>query len=441
MSINRRQFIGTTAGASLACVASNVFAESPTKKIRFAHIGTGGRGGHHINMWRNHDIVAVCDTNRKSVDKFNSSQFPKLGRYSNFLEMYEKEMDNIDAVIVATPDHCHYPAAMLALMAGKAVYCEKPLAWSVTECLELSKMARKMKVATQMGNQGNAGTGWRDVYSMVHQDIIGDVKEVHTWTNRPIWPQGKPRSTGEDPIPETLDWNAWIGPAPMRPYKGGRTYEPFVWRGYYDFGCGALGDMACHTMNAMFQTMKPEYSCTVEPLKVVSPTDDQFPSQQIIKWSFARKKKCPGFDAYWYDGGLKPEKPDALGNNALPGTGVLFLGTKGALISQGDYNNRNSVYIKGEKIEPKFERMVKPSDGGYHGEFVKAASGEKPWDSPMSNFMYAGKMTAIINMGTVAQRVGEKIKFSSWRKKFDNKEANALMARKPREGWEKAYDV
>ena len=455
MHTNRRRFLRTST-AALATLGSAPLAFGADKqKLRIAQIGCGGRGKDHHGMWRNNQFVAAVDTNRKAIDMFSESALPDLRRYTDYRKMYENHMDELDAVIVATPDHSHYPAAMLALQAGKAVFCEKPLAWSVTECLELARVAREKQLPTQMGNQGNADRGWRNVYAIVHQDIIGKVKEVHTWTNRPIWPQGLERPDWTDPVPDTLDWESWIGPGQMVPYtanwkekksgfSGTSVYQPKAWRGWFDFGCGALGDMACHTMNAMFQTMKPDYDCTVEAVRIVEPSSVQFPKQEIIKWSFAKSGDCPGFDAYWYDGNLKPEKPDALGDHGLPGQGVMFVGAKGALISFGDYNQGNTVYIDGKKVEnPKFEQMIDPSDGGMHGEFLMAAAGQRPWDSPMSNFMYAGKMTAIINLGIVAARLGagRKLTFSAKTMKFDDPEANKLLARKPREGWEKPYQV
>ena len=196
-------------------------------------------------------------------------------------------------------------------------------------------------------------------------------------------------------------------------------------------------------MNAMFQVMKPEFDCNVEVLKIEGPSSCQFPKKVIINWSFAKQGACPGFDAFWYDGDLKPEIPAAMVYNNLSGKGVMFVGSKGILISVGDYNESNVVYIDGQKVEPRFEPMIKPSEGGMYGEFLAAASREKPWNSPMSNFTYAGKMTAIIGMGIVASKlgVGKKILFSSAAMKFDNEEANKLMGRKPREGWEQAYRI
>ena len=442
MALNRRQFIkNTAAGAAVASFASVVpiFGAEPDKKIRFAQIGCGGRGKAHYGMWKKNEFVAACDSNRNTLNMFNANALPNLKKYTNYQEMFENEMDNIDAVIVATPDHHHFAASMTALDAGKAVYCEKPLAWSVEECLELAKMAKKRKLVTQMGNQGNSEQGWRDCYDIIHSDVIGKVREVKTWTNRPVWPQGNNRPEGEGiAIPEHLDWESWIGPAPMRAFHGELNFK---WRGYYDFGCGALGDMACHTTNAMFQIMKPEFDCTVEPIMMEGRNNDQFPTKQIIKWSFAKKADCPGFDAYWYDGNLKPEKPEAMGADALPNTGSMFIGEKGILITASDYNASPSVYIGGQVVTPKTEKLAPPTDGSIQENFLKSVRGENEWNATCSNFSYAGKMTAIINLGPISEKVDKKITFNGKKMRFDDRAANKLMARKPRKGWKKAYKI
>jgi len=453
MAMQRRQFMrNTMAAAAVSGLAgTSMLWGANREKIRFAQIGCGGRGKEHFGMWRNEKFVAAVDTNRKVVNMFNANTFPDLKRYTDFREMYANHMDEIDAVIVSTPDHTHYAAAMPALAAGKAVYCEKPLAWSMEECFALASMAEKKKVATQMGNQGNGQQGWRDCYSIVKGGLIGDVKEVHTWTNRPIWPQGRQRPDWTDPVPDDLDWESWIGPAQMVPYvdnwrvemncySGNAVYTPRAWRGWYDFGCGALGDMACHTMNAMFRIMKPEFDCTIEPIEVIDPTDVTFPAKEVMKWSFARKGDCPGFDNYWYDGKLRPEKPEDMGEHGLPDQGSMFVGTKGTLIVGGDYNSWQTLYKNGQKIEkPEFEPLLPKAEGNIYSNFMRAVKGETAWDDTVSNFMYSGKMAAIFNMATVCQRVGEKISFSSQKMKFDNARANELMSRTPREGWEDAY--
>jgi predicted dehydrogenase len=375
---------------------------------------------------------------------FNKKAFPDLIRETNYIKMYEKALDKIDAVIVATPDHNHFGASMIALAAGKAVYCEKPLAWSVQECLDLAAMAKKKKVATQMGNQGNAQQGWRDCYNLIHSGVIGKVTEVKTWTNRPVWPQGtKNPGISKEPIavPDDVDWDAFLGPAPERPYRGKLNFK---WRGWYDYGCGALGDMACHTTNAMFQIMKPEFDCTVEPIKVEGRNKDLFPDKEIIKWTFAKKGDCPGFDAYWYDGNLKPEVPKHVGGNKLPRTGSMFIGDKGVLISASDYNASPVIYQDGKMKkgkEFKVEQLAPKCKGDIHSNFLASASGAEPWDATCSNFMYSGKMTAIINLGIIAEKLDKKITFSGDTMKFDDEKATKLMARAPRKGWEKAYKL
>jgi len=340
-------------------------------------------------------------------------------------------------VVVATPDHNHYFAVMRALKAGKHVYCEKPLTWGVWEAQQLEAETRKQKVATQMGNQGNAGQGWRIANALIKEGGIGAVKEAHTWTNRPIWPQGIGRPEGADPIPDSLDWNAWIGPAPMRPFKKG-VYHGFKWRGWLDFGAGALGDMACHTMNVVFQAMTPGYPTRVEPVSCSGRNNETFPKSEVIKWVFPATSARPGFDAYWYDGGKKPPRPAELEEGRkLPGTGCMFVGTKGTMLIGGDYNN--SPQLIPESKRKAFGKPKTPivRSVGHSREFLLACRGEKPWDYPKSNFTYAGPMTAVIVLGIISQRVGKTLDFDPTTLKFTNSpEANALLKRTPRSGWD-----
>jgi predicted dehydrogenase len=443
MAITRRKFIKASAGAAAAATFATVVPlRGAEKKIRFAQIGCSGRGKAHHGMWKRNEFVASCDYEKGKVDMFNKNAFPDLIRETNYIKMYEKALDKIDAVIVATPDHHHFGASMIALQAGKAVYCEKPLAWSVKECLDLKAMAEKKQVATQMGNQGNSQQGWRDCYNIIHSGVIGKVLEVKTWTNRPVWPQGtKDPGISKEPIPvpKDVDWDAFLGPAPERPYRGKLNFK---WRGWYDYGCGALGDMACHTTNAMFQIMKPEYDCTVEPIKVEGRNKDLFPDKEIIKYTFAKKGDCPGFDAYWYDGNLKPEVPKHMGGNKLPRTGSMFIGEKGVLITKSDYNDRPEVFREGQKIKPEgVKKLAPPTNGSIHDNFLKAVKGEIKWNESCSNFSYSGKMTAIINLGIIAEQVDKKITFNGDTMKFDDEKANKLMGRTPRSGWEKAYKL
>lgn len=243
---------------------------------------------------------------------------------------------------------------MTAVSMGIHCYTEKPLTWSVREAqLLAAAYAKNPGVVTQMGNQGHAGEGWRRAYELVKSGVIGEIKEFHTWTNRPIWPQGGDRPDYTDPVPEYLDWEAWIGAAPMRPYAGPRgrgrrsrgPYHPFNWRGFVDFGSGALGDMACHTTDGIYAIMRPGYAATVEPIKMNGSVKDQYPAGMVVKSTYRAKDDRPGFTTYWYEGNdesgkpFMPENPEELtaDKRELPRTGNLVIGTKGKMLVEGDY--------------------------------------------------------------------------------------------------------
>lgn len=438
-NVTRRDFLRTSAATAAGALIGRTAlgAEKSAKKVRYAMVGVGGRGGAHLGWAGGEGIVALCDVDAGAVARA-AKRYPNAKKYKDYRKMFE-DADDFDAVVVATPDHNHFPAVMRALKAGKHVYCEKPLTWSIWEAQQLAIEAAKQKVATQMGNQGNAGQGWRILYEYVHGGAIGDVKEIHTWTNRPIWPQGMARPKGEDPIPESLYWDGWIGPAPMRPFKKG-VYHGFKWRGFYDFGAGALGDMACHTMNALFQVMTPGYPTTVELLEHTGANEETFPKSEVIKWVFPKTDKRPGFESYWYDGGKKPERPEELEEKLrIPKTGTMFVGTKGTILCSGDNNQSPRLIPETKRKEYGRPKKLLERSPGYWQELVIAARGEKPWDYPKSNFQYAGPMTAVILMGVVAERVGKKkLEFDAKTLKFTNSEkANELLRRTARKGWDK----
>jgi len=414
---------------------------SDGKKLRFAMIGCGGRAGAHYGWAGKEQIVAVCDPDK---GRLKGRCKGDIKGYTDYRKLFEEMGDKIDAVVVATPDHNHFPAAMRALKLGKHVYCEKPLVWSFWEGLELAREAKKQKVATQMGNQGMGGGGWRLCDAYIKGGAIGEVKEVHTWTNRPVWPQGIGRPEGEDNAEaDGLDWESWIGPAPMRPYKK-KKYHSFVWRGWLDFGAGALGDMACHTMNAMFKVLEPGYPTEVELMAAKNANDETYPSSETIRWSFPKTDKRPAFTAFWYDGPgsdkAVPIPPAYEKGRKLPRTGTMFVGTKGVLQVTGDYNN--SPMLIPETARQAFGKpkaTIPGSKGGHMGEFINAAKGKADWDSPLSNFQYAGPMTSVIILGIISQRVAAKLTFDPKTLKFTGskcEEANALLRRIERKGWE-----
>jgi len=434
---SRRRFLKTGAATAAATMAfPHVARAADEKKLRVAIIGVGGRGGHGIGMSRNEEIVALCDVDAGRLEG-TRKKFPKAMACSDYRELFEKP-DDFDAVIISTPDHQHFPAAIRAIRAGKAVYCEKPLTWSAGEALQLAAEAEKHKVATQMGNQGMGSHGWRLAYDYYKAGAIGEVKEVHTWTgvHGGWFTDGIRTPEGEDPVPESLDWDLWIGPAPMRPYKKG-IYHPARWRGWIDFGNGALGDWCCHLMNAFYKTLEPGFPVSVECVDQTGPAIDTYPKGKTVKWRFAADGDRPAFDAYWYDGVNKPPAIPGLEKGRNQGSaGSFMVGTKGVCWVVGSHNN--SAVLVPESARKEFGRPEKaaPPSRGHEKEFLMAAKGEIPYNAPLSHFGYGGMLTAVALMGNIAARVKGELKFDPKTRKFTNsEEANKLMNRDPRKGW------
>ena len=423
----------------------NIFA--PTRqKLRIAFIATGGIGNYHLETTKELGVVCPCfcdvDTNRMAQA---AELYPQAARYQDYREMFDKEHKNFDAVMVGTPDHHHYPATIIAMQHGKHVYTQKPLTHTPWEARQLTEAARKYEVATQMGNQGHAMEGWRLIYEWVHSGAIGDVTETHVWTDRPVWPQGMGRPEGEDSVPANLDWDAWVGPAAMRPYKGHSSgaidkpgpYHWFNWRGWWDFGAGALGDMACHTMDGIWATMAPGYPTAVEPVAFTALTDQAFPKAAAIKWEFPARNGRPGFVNYWYDGGLKPPFPVELEHDRRYASGgCLFIGTKAKIVVSGDYCNSPYIIPEARRKEiGKPPKMLERSPGHVE-EWVMAAKGEKSIDFPKSNFSYAGPFTESILLGNIALRLGRRLEWDGASMTVTNvPEANQYINKQYRSGW------
>ena len=440
------------AGAVLPAVLPRLTrAASPNDRLNCAFVGTGGvAGGHvaYVNQIKE-NCVAYCDV--EIARHAHAAQlWPQAGAYQDYRRMFDKHHDEIDAVFVGTPDHHHFPASAIAIQHGLHCYTQKPLTWSVGEARKLTELAARYKVATQMGNQGHAGSGWRLLVAWIREGVIGDVKEVHCWSDRPIWPQGLEisRPQGEDSVPQGLDWDCWLGPAPVRPFKATRrdtvanvdvtAYHPVVWRGWFDFGSGAMGDMAPHIMDGMFWALDPGHPTSVEPLFAPAHNGETFPKASILKWAFPAKNGRPGFEAYWYDGGLMPPRPAELeAGRELPiGAGSLFVGTKGTILASGAAGDSVRVIPEARQREigrPK--NPIEPSPGHFE-EFIMAAKGEKPIDFPKSNFAYAGPFTEVLQLGNVALRVRRKIEWDGAAMKVTNHgDANQYLDREPRAGW------
>lgn len=480
--MTRRRFmhgVATTAGALIAGPYIIKAADLSTQKLRIAFIGTGGQGKAHIPWSTKEACPCYCDVDSKNWttkdNKGIAQLVPNAKPYQDYREMFDKHMKEIDAVCIAIPDHSHTAASLLAIRNGKHCYTEKPLTWSVTEARTLAEEATKYKVATQMGNMGHANEGNRRVVEWIRAGLIGDVTEVHTWTNRPVWPQGIKERPPVIPVPESLNWDCWIGPGPFREYHDG--LHQFKWRGWFDFGCGAVGDMGCHTWDCVFWSLAPDYPTTVELVKIVDRTKETYPTKSQTRWTFPAKGNRPGFVAYWYEGGLKPAVPEEmmndpywqtkpkkaaapaaaaadaaptatdpavpakpeLGHAELPASGSIFIGTKGKLLVAGDYGNSPRLIPESFHKGATFPDKSIPSSPGHHEEWVMASKGEKPLDFPGSNFPgYAGPLTEVMLLAAMAIKLGEvggKIECDPVKREIKTAEALALVHREYRKGW------
>ncbi len=430
--ISRRDFLGGAAAATaFMIVPRHVLGgpghTPPSEKLNIAGIGVGGQGANDIDQFGSENIVALCDVDWKQAgETFN--RFDKARKYRDFRRMLEKEK-NIEAVVVATPDHVHAVAAMMAVKMGKHVYCEKPLTHSIYEARKLTEAAHdEAKVATQMGNQGQAEEGPRLLRELIWDGAIGPVREVHKWTDRPIWPQGIDRPKETPPVPSTLDWDLWLGPAPERPYHP--AYLPFKWRGWWDFGTGALGDIGCHGFDPIFRALKlghptsVEADCSRYDRKI---NEESYPRASIVRYEFPARGDMPPVKLTWYDGGLKPARPDELEQQRDMGaSGVLYVGEKGKLM-----NGRliPESRMKAYKRPPKtLARSI-----GHYKEWLEACKDGK---EAGSNFDFAGPLTEVVLLGNIAIRMGKRLIWDGPNMKVTNvPEANEYLHRQYRQGW------
>jgi hypothetical protein len=448
-NITRRQFVKGAAAVGAAYTIGFprlVRGQGLNEKLQVGFIAAGGRGGSHTGAAHKAGLqcIAFAEIDKTRWGSVHDKEgWKNAAGYMDWRKVFEKHGKELDVVFVSTPDHSHFAPTMTAVSMGIHCYTEKPLTWSVREAQLLAKAyAKNRKVVTQMGNQGHAGGGWRRAYEYVKAGAVGEVKEFHTWTNRPIWPQGGDRPKGSDPIPDTLDWEAWIGPAEMRPYKKD-VYHPFKWRGFVDFGSGALGDMACHTTDGIYSIMKPGYAATAEPIIMTAPVTDMWPAGMVVKSTYRAKGGRAGFTTYWYEGKDKdgkpfmPENPEELkvDNRKLPRTGNLVVGTKGKMLVNGDY--WNSAVLIPDARRKKFGRPKEllERSPGHHQEFFMACRGEKPREFSQSNFGYSGPMTANIQLGNLCARAGKKLVLNEAGEIVSDPKINDLAWREPRDGW------
>jgi len=450
--VSRRGFVRASAAvAALTVVPRHVLGgegrPSTGERLNIAGVGVGGMGGNNLAACGTENVVALCDVDAGGYAAKTIAKYPKAKVYKDFRVMLDREEKNIDAVVVATPDHSHAVIALAAIERGKHVYVQKPLAHSVHEARVLTEAARKHKVMTQMGNQGHSGDGARLVCEWIWDGAIGPVREVHCWTNRPVWPQsvevGQPAETL--PVPETLDWDLWIGPAAMRPYHP--TYHPGTWRAWWDFGTGSLGDLGCHIMDPAFWALKLKYPVSVEGCistywkglwEKTDPKNEQYPRSTIVRYKFPARDGMPEVKLTWWDGGMMPPRPEALEPGRRMGDddgGVLFVGDDGLLMC--------GCYGKSPRLVPesrmKAYRQPAPTlervpGGNHEQDWVRACKDGKP---ACSNFDYSGPFAETVVMGNLAIRHpyrellwdGEKMEVTN------DAEANAYVRRQYRQGW------
>lgn len=467
---SRRNFIRNAAFAAsgILIVPRHVLGKgftAPSDKLNIAGIGVGGKAEVNLPYAFNKgsdNIVALCDVDdRQSVN--GRKQWPKAPYYKDYRQMLEKENKHIDAVIITTPDHMHFVQAMAAMQLGKHVYCEKPLTHDIYEARMLTRAAAQHKVVTQMGNQGSSGDDTRLIETWVQDGIIGEVARVHVWTNRPTWPQGVPAPKGKFPIPKEVAWNLWLGTAPYREFNPG--YLPAIWRGWVDFGTGALGDMGCHFIDVPYRALKLGYPVSVETSVGSVYTGffeeaiyaDSYPPSAKTHIQFPARENMPPVEMVWYDGGIRPKRPvellpdEAMGDND---GGIIFEGTKGKIMA-GLFGGKPTL-LPTQKMKEvtlpasKFE-LVPGGTEGHQQQWVKACKqGYGAYTS--SSFDKSGPLTETVLMGNLAVRSYNHYETDAkGNRKFDGRKqllwdgenmritnfepANRFVKRTYREGW------
>lgn len=451
-SLSRRKFLSHAAVASSTAFSFTIVPRHvlggpgqtpPSERLNMAGIGCGGMGGGDIATFTKlgANFVALCDVDEtRAAGTFGAH--PQARRYKDFREMIEKEAGKIDAVTVGTPDHTHAVAAMAAIKAGKHVYVQKPLTHTIYECRSLTNAAKKAGVMTSMGNQGHASEGSRLTNEWIQAGVIGDVREVHVWSDRAgrLWKQGISRPTDTPTVPTTLDWNLWLGPARERPYNP--AYAPHNWRGWWDFGTGALGDMGCHIIDHPVWALNLGSPTSVESRTTLDGSFlannernfDSYPIAAIITYEFPARGKLPPVRMTWYDGGLMPPTPATMPQDRrLPDNGVLYVGSKGHLFHSshgGMPQLLPGTLMEQAQAVPK--TMIRSP--GHYEEWYRACKGGEP---PVDRFDYSGPMTETVLLGVLSLRApGQRLEWDSDNLKVKNApDLNRYVHKEYRSGW------
>ena len=437
--LSRRRFIAQAGMATAAFTmlpgrVRGAVKKAPSDKLNIAVVGIGGEGASDTRGCAGENIVALCDID-DTLGLDIRKEFPRAVQYRDFRRMLEKQKD-IDAVVIATPDNTHAVIAMAAMQLGKHVYVQKPLTHDIYEAKRLAEVAKEKNLVTQMGNQGHAEEETKLLYEWLADGAIGDVTEAHVWTNRPIWPQGNMERPPEIPsCPDTLDWNLFLGPAPVRPYHP--AYHPFAWRGWIDFGTGAVGDMGAHLIDHPIWTLDLGYPTTVQASSTKFSTET-YPLASTVTYQFAARKGKPPVKLVWYDGGLTPPRPEELEPGRQMGDGgggVLYYGTKGKIM-HGTYGRGMRIIPETKMQEYKRPEKTLPRSPGIYQEWIDAI---KNRTKSSTDFSYSSKLTIIMLMGNIATRTADKKTTLEWDAEkfmFSNlPEANQYLRREYRPGW------
>jgi len=448
--MSRRAFLAaaTTTALAAGCATKMNTAKvvpgkvSPNEKLKLAAVGAGGMGRSNIEACNTENIVALCDVDDvRAGDVF--TKYPNAKSYKDFRKMFDAESKNIDAVIVATPDHTHAVVAMTAIRLGKHLYCQKPLAHSLGEVRALTEAAREYKIQTQMGNQGHSSDSIRNLCEWIADDAIGPVQEVHAWSDRPVggdsWSTfpvvDRPKDT--PPVPPTLDWDLWLGPAKFRPYHP--VYCPESWRGWWDFGTGPLGDMGCHILDPAFWALKLGHPTQVQATTThweKGIMDETYPRASIVRYQFPARGNMPPVSLTWYDGRLKPPIPEHFDkDDKLDTNGALLIGTKGAIRHAS--HGAGSLRIFPKKLRDDYKKPPQTMPRvtvSHEQDWIRACKDGQP---ASSSFEYGGPLTEMVLLGVLAMKMKDrKLEWDGAALRITNDdEANALVHPKFREGW------
>jgi predicted dehydrogenase len=434
---NRRQILRHLGAAGIASLGSDKISisargASANDRLNLAIVGCGGQGAENLDKVAGENIVALCDVDEKrAADAFE--HYSKAKRFRDYRRMLDAMHQQIDAVVVSIPDHMHAPVSLAAMELGKHVYCEKPLTWSIGEARRMASLAREKKLATQMGTQGMAEDRARMGIEVIRSGVLGDVTELHVWTDRPSWPQGIDRPRDTPTVPGNLDWNLWLGVAPVRPYHP--AYCPFIWRGWKDFGTGAIGDMGIHNAAMPFAALELGPPGSAEILATSALKPETFPSWSRLKLGFPARGRRGPIALFWYDGGQKPSA-ELLGGRKIADNGAIVVGTKGTL-SSVEWTGGDWALLPEERFRDfKPPRPSQPRAPGqsHHQEWLAACRGGAPAFCRFDGF--ASELTETMLVANLALRTGRKILWNAGTMAAQGcPEASLFIRREYRAGW------